>query len=340
MAMILRMTNHARRCVATKSLMGRRYLICDVQGSARALVDQSGAVTDTYEYWPYGEVRSSSGATGNKLLYCGALGYIRDTISRTYVRARHLRLQLQSWLTLDSYWPRQRAYVYADCNPKSYTDRDGTFVSVGNGCTHDYSSCCGKLDGVITNPKMYEAFAKCMKRNGYDRFTDDLLTRWSNTCKDPSIKFCVYCSSKASQDFPPGCPDPCKDNNSNAMMVFSLISNWDDFALTGCSTIKSNLCMTPAADGCQCAVIMCEDEIYGGDDDYPQSHTTPCSLMFHEMTHCYGIGHNLNLDLRKWDLIYRATNCCLCEAFNSVEPPDRHGLDWCASKCKPLFGVP
>ena len=58
-------------------------------GNTVALLDNTLTVTDSWEYWPYGETRSGSSAT--PFTFVGTLGYFKDTSTRTYVRARHYR---------------------------------------------------------------------------------------------------------------------------------------------------------------------------------------------------------------------------------------------------------
>ena len=41
----------------------RHLLVPDAQGSTVALMGSSSTITDTFEYWPYGEVRTRTGST-------------------------------------------------------------------------------------------------------------------------------------------------------------------------------------------------------------------------------------------------------------------------------------
>jgi RHS repeat-associated protein len=91
-----------------------------------ALVDSStGALTDTFEYWPYGEVRSRTGTTPTPFQYVGTLGYYTDLAGRLYVRARHYLTQTARWLTVDPLWPRLRAYDYVGSRPNVFADPSG-----------------------------------------------------------------------------------------------------------------------------------------------------------------------------------------------------------------------
>ncbi|MEQ1824131.1 MAG: RHS repeat-associated core domain-containing protein [Fimbriimonadaceae bacterium] len=89
----------------------------DALGNTIALINDAGVVTDTYAYWPYGELRTSTGSTTNPFKFCGAWGYYTDTTGRTYVRARTLRPGLTRWMTVDPLWPNQPRYVYCLATP-------------------------------------------------------------------------------------------------------------------------------------------------------------------------------------------------------------------------------
>jgi uncharacterized protein RhaS with RHS repeats len=45
------------------------YYLPDAQGSIRLLTDESGNITDSYEYSAYGELLGQSGETENNYLY-------------------------------------------------------------------------------------------------------------------------------------------------------------------------------------------------------------------------------------------------------------------------------
>ena len=80
----------------------RRELVADPLGSTVALVDATQTVTDTFIYWPYGEVNSRSGSTPTPFQFIGEFGYYCDgSTARTYVRARHLDVSKGIWMTTD-----------------------------------------------------------------------------------------------------------------------------------------------------------------------------------------------------------------------------------------------
>lgn len=74
----------------------------DPLGSMAAILDNTQAITDTFSYWPYGEMRTRTGTTVTPFQYVGTLGYYRDSSGRTYVRARIDRTDLTRWQTEDT----------------------------------------------------------------------------------------------------------------------------------------------------------------------------------------------------------------------------------------------
>ncbi|MCW5939170.1 MAG: hypothetical protein KF884_03460 [Fimbriimonadaceae bacterium] len=109
----------------------RRDYVTDSLGSTIALVDGAQNVTDTWEYWPYGEVRARTGTTPTPFQFVGTLGYYRDSSRRTYVRARHYRQDLGRWLTVDPLWPALGAYEYCLSAPSQGVDPSGFYESGG-----------------------------------------------------------------------------------------------------------------------------------------------------------------------------------------------------------------
>jgi|GEM_PF-2857855 len=98
--------------------------IPDSLGSTVALVNSSHQITDTYTYWPYGEVRSHVGTSVTAYTYCGTLGYRSDSIGY-YARARELKASQTRWLTVDPIWPKMFAYGYVSSRPMTFIDPSG-----------------------------------------------------------------------------------------------------------------------------------------------------------------------------------------------------------------------
>jgi len=117
--------------------------ISDTLGSTIGLMDSAGAMTDRWEYWPYGEVVSRTGTNPTPLTFLGVIGYFQDVLAKLfYVRARHLRVDLARWLTADPLWPSQLAYTYATSAPSVLTDASGRQAGTG-GFTGAPTPQCG-----------------------------------------------------------------------------------------------------------------------------------------------------------------------------------------------------
>lgn len=103
----------------------RFFYAADPVGSTVAMFNASGTLTDSFAYWPYGELRSSSGSTASSFKYCGTWGYFTETTGRTYIRGRFYRDKIARWQTVDGFWPELSAYRYGDSNPVSSIDPSG-----------------------------------------------------------------------------------------------------------------------------------------------------------------------------------------------------------------------
>lgn len=152
----------------------------DTLGSIAALQNTSGAVTDTYDYWSYGEVRNHTGTSTTALVYVGTLGYYQDVASQlTYVRARYLKPRVATWQTLDPIWPSQKAYAYVYGSPTFVADpsglagiqgTNGPLCGVFNEIVYNVCSSCYKF-----GPPSPECQARC----------DTLSNQYYNSCKGP-----------------------------------------------------------------------------------------------------------------------------------------------------------
>jgi RHS repeat-associated protein len=126
MPMKVRYTVANGEIIAEKRNGVRRTYVPDPLGSTVALLDNNQQKTDTFSYWPYGEVKTRTGNTPTPFQYVGTLGYYRDSTGRTYVRARHYQQRYGRWMAVDPEWPDEKPYAYVDDNPALATDRTGT----------------------------------------------------------------------------------------------------------------------------------------------------------------------------------------------------------------------
>src|SRR5437763_6740502 len=76
----------------------KRDYVPDPLGSTVALLDNTQTETDTFTYWPYGEMKAHAGTTGTPFRFLGTAGYYRASATRCYVRARTYRQDLGFWL--------------------------------------------------------------------------------------------------------------------------------------------------------------------------------------------------------------------------------------------------
>lgn len=104
----------------------KEYLT-DTLGSTIALAT-TDAITDTWDYWPYGEEMSRTGTTPTPFTFVGVLGYFKDLLDKLfYVRARHYQPNYGRWLTVDPLWPAVEEYGYCRNRPQGQTDPSGLF---------------------------------------------------------------------------------------------------------------------------------------------------------------------------------------------------------------------
>ncbi len=101
----------------------------DALGSTAALTDDTQAVTDSYFYKPFGEVRSSSGTTQNAFLWVGSQGYYHDDESDLYsIRKRSFGSNQGRWLSADPLGFRSgdsNFYRYVKNHPVNLVDPSG-----------------------------------------------------------------------------------------------------------------------------------------------------------------------------------------------------------------------
>lgn len=127
----VRYTNAHGRVIAEQHGASRRFLKCDPQGNVLGLYDNNQTLTDSFTYWPYGEVRTQTNPFGTKLKFSGGLGCRTTLDGRIYMRARTLQPKYGRWLTVDPLWPDEASFVFAQCSPMSKIDPSGTQAGKG-----------------------------------------------------------------------------------------------------------------------------------------------------------------------------------------------------------------
>ena len=128
------------------------YYLYDGHGSVRMLADESGNVTDTYDYDAFGNLTNSTGNTANNYRYCGE--QFDGTTGLYYLRARYMNPHTGTFISMDSYSGSindpvsLHKYLYANANPVMYSDPSG-YMSLGEVAT--VGAVIGALSsGLIT----------------------------------------------------------------------------------------------------------------------------------------------------------------------------------------------
>ncbi|PAR93775.1 putative Ig domain-containing protein [Vibrio cholerae] len=106
-----------------------RYFVYDGLGSTRALIDETGSVTDTYDYDGYGTVLKQTGSSDNKYMYTGE--QYDASLEKYYLRSRYYDQSLGRFTQMDT-WPGDlesvvtlNKYLYGNGAPTNYIDPTG-----------------------------------------------------------------------------------------------------------------------------------------------------------------------------------------------------------------------
>lgn len=101
----------------------------DGHGSVRYLTDNTGAVTDTYDYDAFGNLLASTGTTTNNYRFAGE--QLDPDLGLYYNRARYLDVRGGRFWTMDTAEPKRffpktiHRYLYASGNPVDRIDISG-----------------------------------------------------------------------------------------------------------------------------------------------------------------------------------------------------------------------
>jgi len=226
--------------------------VADTLGSVIQTRDASGNQTSLMTYWPFGEVRSSSGTNPSPWWFCGVWGYLRDAATRLYVRARYYRPRESRWNTLDPLWPDESPYGYADADPVGRIDPSGM---QSRGCPHHG----GEPGCVFNGPPGSEsdpAYWHCQTPM-YDRpvdygFWDDGFWGYGNCC-GPNRKCGPGSKTYSCTDAACKAHDTCVGSS-----VIGGIINWIPCNKKFCNDIKfcwNRSCAKSPYDSKQCAAI-------------------------------------------------------------------------------------
>lgn len=107
----------------------------DGLGSTRALSDELGVVSDTYDYQAFGEILNQTGATENSYLYTGE--QFDSGLDQYYLRARYYDqgvgrfTQMDTWMGRNSDPVTLHKYLYANVDPANGIDPSGNMTLAG-----------------------------------------------------------------------------------------------------------------------------------------------------------------------------------------------------------------
>ena len=125
MTMKIRYTVIDGEVIAEKRNGVRRQYVPDSVGSTVALLDNTQAQTDTFVYWPYGDIQSRTGTTPTPFKYIGTAGYYATLAKQIYVRFRFYNATTIRWDTKETDLDSSEWYTYSYNNPVSFIDPDG-----------------------------------------------------------------------------------------------------------------------------------------------------------------------------------------------------------------------
>jgi RHS repeat-associated protein len=105
------------------------YFVFDGHGSVRALTDQNGAVTDTYDYDAFGNLLHQTGTTPNNYRFAGE--QFDPDLNLYFNRARYLNTRTGRFWTMDTFEGDDESpsslhkYLYATADPINEVDPSG-----------------------------------------------------------------------------------------------------------------------------------------------------------------------------------------------------------------------
>ena len=306
-------------------------------GSVCTKYDQTNqARAGVQRYKPYGSLEFHD-STLPTWQWVGSWGYRPTGLSWSdyYVRARHYGTQEAQWTTVDPLWPRELTFGYAICSP--LTAKDMTGLSIKPNCggrDKKLTSCCESMNTLFSDTKNYPLLRSniinCMKKPPFLKFTDgdidfflDLLKSYCKKSSD--ITACIECPGK-SEIYLDKCMNPCLSGfwgyatcvpadlmdsvpqpPTRCGDLIEIGNNADEFKCC------DDLIKQGSKKVCNCRIVLC-------DSAFDNGLQSPCSIMFHELSHCSSLGHaggepipGNRTDMRDEDFIYRLA-CCVCRS--------------------------
>ncbi len=135
------------------------YHVYDTLGSTRQLLNSNQAATDTYSYYAFGEVRTSSGSTANPFKFVGRLGYYDDpSTDLQYLRARYYAPALGRFLTTDPIGIAQPDFRYVGSRAVLGVDPSGLVTFWQAWCGSKRETCLKVYHALYIDKLVVEAW--------------------------------------------------------------------------------------------------------------------------------------------------------------------------------------
>ncbi len=236
MAMSVTYTNFNGQLVHENRQGTERFYAPDTLGSTAALLDPTGTVTDTFTYWPYGEIWVHTGPSTTPFTFVGTLGYYLDISgSLIYIRARHLRQALCRWQTADPVtFIQLLPYVYAWNDPISKMDTSG-LLPQASGCsqkTGTVNLVVGAFCSALNSQQFANCVAQCQNNAWGSSGGGDYVSCAKAWCNGGGIECSNSCPPNVCAQAPPKGGSGCTVTICPAMFTSKGCfnpSNWNAF---------------------------------------------------------------------------------------------------------------
>lgn len=177
--------------------------VSDTLGSVMMCTNASGVTTYAADYWPYGEIASSTGANPSSFGFAGTLGYYTDAApGALYVRARTYLPSYGRWAQADPLWPRAGAYGYGAESPASKVDPNGLLAICVLPCACA-AACAVDLLAVCADWSGFSSYEDCLWK------TYGELPGWLKAIRWACIGVCIACLVRRAIK-PPAGPPPAE----------------------------------------------------------------------------------------------------------------------------------
>ncbi len=266
-----------------------RFYVPDHQGNTRLLTNTAESSTDTLLTDAWGVEIASSGTTVNSFKAFGKWGYFVDSAHRTYVRARHLKLNLGQFISSDPL-SMVRDYTYVRSRATIEVDPAGLDPNVRDCPASIVTTISNVCKGIKNRNRIGNAWGKvkeCFDKSWNDvtKPTDCLPKNWgwSNPGIDCLLRVCdgnlgqIQCTDEG--DCKPGVLPP-PPNSPITCAHTKLEVNATTGEVTSCSMF---LCLRNLTfnEG-----QFCRDRSSVGNDA-----SAVAFNFLHEALHCCGVTH-------------------------------------------------